>query len=327
MKALVYEGPESLSFKDMPDPVARDGEDLIKIESSGICGSDMHAYLGHDARRPPPFIFGHEASGIIHGGDWDGKRVTVNPLNGCGECRFCKAGRQNICPERKIISMPPRQGAFAEWVSIPRENLVVVPDDFELKKAALVEPIACGWHAVKLGLHSSFNSPDHALIQGGGAIGVGAALCALAQGVERVTLLEPNPIRQNYLKKLGICDIIGLDDLAKMGEFDLIIDAVGIAPTRADATAKAAPGGVIAHIGLGSAEGGLDVRRMTLHEITFIGTYTYTPQDFKDTAAAMFDGRLGKIDWTEERPLEAGIAAFPEIHSGQVAAPKTILIP
>ena len=87
---------------------------------------------------------------------------------------------------------------------------------------------------------------------------------------------------------------------------DLVIDAVGIAPTRASASKLVQPGGLIMHIGLGAAEGGLDVRRMTLQEITFIGTYTYTMADFRATADAIFTGKLGKLSWIEIRPLKNG---------------------
>ena len=104
-------------------------------------------------------------------------------------------------------------------------------------------------------------------------------------------------------------------------------DAVGYAATRAVASELTAPGGVIVHIGLGEDTGGLDVRRMTLQEITFIGTYTYTAQDFRDTAQAMFDGRLGPLDWIEERPLSDGASAFADIRAGRVAAPKIVLKP
>jgi len=65
MKALIYDAPETLGFRDAPDPVAAEGEELIRIAAVGICGSDMHAYLGHDARRPAPLILGHEAAGVI----------------------------------------------------------------------------------------------------------------------------------------------------------------------------------------------------------------------------------------------------------------------
>ena len=84
---------------------------------------------------------------------------------------------------------------------------------------------------------------------------------------------------------------------------------------------------MIVHIGLGSAVGGLDIRRLTLQEITFIGTYTYSAADFRETAAAIFDGRLGALDWPEIRPLSEGARAFADIKAGRVAAPKIILKP
>ncbi len=83
-----------------------------------------------------------------------------------------------------------------------------------------------------------------------------------------------------------------------------------------------APGGVIAHVGLGEDAGGLDIRRMTLQEITFIGTYTYTAQDFRDTAQAIFDGRLGPLDWFETRPLGDGDRAFKDLRAGHRCGPE-----
>ena len=106
-----------------------------------------------------------------------------------------------------------------------------------------------------------------------------------------------------------------------------MIDAVGFAATRAMASERATPGGVIAHVGLGDGEGGIDARRLTLQEISFIGTYTYTAQDFRDCAQALFDGRLGPLDWFETRPLSDGFAAFKDLRAGQVAAPKIVLSP
>ena len=140
MKALVYDGVETLAYRDMPDPVAGQGQSLIRVQASGMCGSDMHAFLGHDERRPAPLILGHEAAGDIVGGPRDGTRVTINPLVTCGTCRACQAGRDNLCPDRMIISMPPREGAFAELVVMRDENLVTVPDDVPLRKPPLPNP-------------------------------------------------------------------------------------------------------------------------------------------------------------------------------------------
>ncbi|MBS9717081.1 zinc-binding dehydrogenase [Pseudohalocynthiibacter aestuariivivens] len=329
MKALVYTGVESLDYRDVTDPVPMLNEQLIRIESVGICGSDMHAYLGHDTRRPAPLILGHEAAGAIKGGARDGERVTVNPLVTCGTCPACVSGRDNLCPERQIISMPPREGAFAEWLTMPESNLVTVPADVPLEKAALAEPIACGWHAVRIGLETLGAEHDNirALVLGGGAIGLGAALSLAAQGVSDIKIVEPNAERRLHLQRNCNQNAISADQLNSNDMFDIVIDGVGFASTRATASKHARPGGVIMHIGLGEDAGGLDVRRMTLQEITFIGTYTYTAEDFRQTNQAIFDGRLGALDWIETKPLSEGARAFKDIRAGKVAAPKTVLIP
>ena len=331
MKALVNTGVETLEYLDHADPAAIAGEEMVEVQYSGICGSDMHAFLGHDARRPTPIILGHEASGTIIGGPRDGTLVTINPLNGCGTCPACVAGKSNICADRQIISMPPRPGAFADLVAIPSDNLLVVPSRELLKSAALTEPLACGWHAARLGLRSQ-DAPVSGLktvVLGGGAIGVGAALCLRAMGVEDITVIEVNPLRLETLHSIaGFQASDGKDVHAPApSSADFVIDGVGFVATRASACELVKPGGVISHIGLGSGEGGVDVRRMTLQEITFIGTYTYTAQDFRDTGAAIFAGLLGSLDWVETRPLTEGQAAFDDIRNGRTAAPKIILIP
>ena len=177
MKALIYEGVEQLGYRDVPDAEPGMGEQLIRVEAVGICGSDMHAYLGHDARRPAPLILGHEAAGTLVGGAQDGRRVTVNPLVTCGICPACKNGRENLCPTRQIISMPPREGAFAQFIAMPDSNLVTVPDTVSLSKAALAEPLAVSWHAARLALAALHPAMERrALVIGGGAIGLAAAL-------------------------------------------------------------------------------------------------------------------------------------------------------
>ena len=324
MKALVYDGVEELGFRDVPDAQPREGEHLIRVEAVGICGSDMHAYLGHDTRRPAPLILGHEAAGTVVGGPKDGTRVTVNPLVTCGTCKACTAGRENLCADRQIISMPPREGAFAQFVAMPESNLVVVPEGVSMAKAALAEPIAVSWHASRLALEALHPKMEkHALVLGGGAIGLAAALSLKAMGVDDVTVAEPNDIRRAFLReRCGQNAVAGAE-----GQFDIVIDAVGYAATRAKASELAEPGGVITHVGLGEDMGGLDIRRMTLQEITFIGTYTYTAQDFRDTAQAIFDARLGPLDWIEQRNLDEGYAAFQDLRAGKVAAPKIVLNP
>ncbi|WP_050927638.1 alcohol dehydrogenase catalytic domain-containing protein [Aestuariivita boseongensis] len=324
MKALVYTGVEAMEYRDAPDPQASGGEVMIRVESVGICGSDMHAYLGHDDRRPAPLILGHEAAGVITEGPRAGERVTINPLVTCGACPACTSGRENLCPTRQIISMPPREGAFAQYVTMPETNLVTVPDAISLDVASLAEPLSVSWHSVRLGLAALHPADERrAVVLGGGAIGLAAALALKAMGCSDVTIAEPNPVRRAYLNDR--CGVMAVEKAHTAAP--LVIDAVGFAATRATASALATPGGVIVHIGLGEDTGGLDVRRMTLQEITFIGTYTYTAQDFRDCAQAMFDGRLGPLDWAENRALSDGSAAFADIRSGRTAAPKIILKP
>lgn len=331
MKALVYTGPKKLEYRDASDPVPSPGDALIRIEAVGICGSDMHAYLGHDERRPAPLILGHEAAGTVINGDAVGKRVTVNPLVSCGTCRDCRSGRNNICQKRQIISMPPREGAFADLLVMPVSNLIEIPDHVSSEHAALAEPLACGWHAVRLA-EKSCDLPlaeAKCVVIGGGAIGLGAALVLKARGAQNIHLAETSAERRATIEKIdgiSVYDPIsggGPDE----GGADIVVDGVGFDATRQTASKLVRHGGVIVHIGLGSATGGLDIRRMTLQEITFIGTYTYTPEDFRETAQAIFDGRLGALDWIEQRRLSDGAGAFADILSGNLAAPKIVLRP
>ena len=324
MKALVYQGVETLEFTDVADAIPQAGEQLIKVEAVGICGSDMHAYLGHDARRPAPLILGHEAAGTVVGGTHDGLRVTVNPLVCCGRCQACLAGRENLCPDREIISMAPREGAFAQYIAMPFRNLVEVPDAVPFSKAALAEPLAVSWHTARLVMEALHPSMDRAaLVIGGGAIGLAAALALNAMGLDAVTLIEPDDARRAFL-----IEKCGQNAVAQTEKsFPIVIDAVGFGVTRATASALVQPGGVIGHVGLGDERSGFDIRRATLQEVTFVGTYTYTAADFRETAAAIFDGRLGPLDWTETRPLSEGATAFSDLRAGHVAAPKILLNP
>ncbi len=324
MKALVYDGPKIVSYREVPDPVPNQDNVLIKIKAVGICGSDMHAYLGHDERRPAPLILGHEAAGIISGGDRNGERITINPLVSCGTCWACCNSRENICPNRQIISMPPREGAFAQYVTMPERNLVAVPSDYCLQKAALVEPLAVGWHTAKLAVRAiDLSMEKTALVIGGGAIGLATALALRAIGIDDIVISDFNPLRREYLREHIDAKVVEKTDAS----FSIIIDAVGFGSTRAIASQLVSPGGIIAHVGLGDNTDGLDVRRITLQEITFIGTYTYTAKDFKDTAEALFTGRLGSLEWIEKRPLSDGKASFRELLGNTVAAPKIVLDP
>jgi L-iditol 2-dehydrogenase len=330
MKALVYTGPRAMELRDEPEPTARPAEAIIRVDAVGICGSDMHAYLGHDDRRPAPLILGHEVAGVALDGQFKGQRVTVNPLASCAKCDFCIEGRDNLCPSRQIISMPPRPGAFAEQVAIPERNLVAVPDDVAIEHAALTEPIACGWHAVALAARTLARplASARVVVIGGGAIGTGAALVAAAHGAHDIHIAETNSARHQTLTAAGPFQVYDpRDSEPEAGSADLVVDAFGGDASRADASRLVRAGGVIAHIGLAGGREGLDMRRFTLQEITVIGTYTYSMAEFRQTAQAIFSGRLGDFGWIEQRPLDLGAQAFTDLLDGTVAASKIVLRP
>lgn len=330
MRALVYTGPHSLEMQDVPDAATAAGCAVVQVEAVGICGSDMHAYHGHDDRRPPPLILGHEAAGRVLTGTHAGKRVAVNPLVTCGTCAFCIGGRPHLCRARQILSMPPRQGAFAQLVTVPEVNLIEIPDALDIVHAALSEPIAVGYHAVHLGLDALPRpaSGINAVVLGGGAIGLACALVLQMLGTKRIAIGEPNAERRKTAAMAGTFDVYDPTEGGPAdSSVDLVIDAVGAMPTRVAACRMAAPGSAIVHVGLLPGTEGLDVRKITLQEITFLGTYCYTPLDFRETVSAIAGGRLGSLRWLEERPLHEGAAAFRDIDEGRVAAAKIVLRP
>ncbi|PTM40993.1 alcohol dehydrogenase catalytic domain-containing protein [Bosea sp. 124] len=328
MKALVYTGPHSLELRDEPDPVPLDDEVLVRVEAVGICGSDMHAYHGFDTRRPPPLILGHEAAGRIVTGTRAGERVTINPLVVDPDCPYAIEGRWHLSPTRQIISMPPRPGAFAELVRIPLRNVTPIPDAMPIAHAALAEPVAVSWHAVRTGmqrLHQPL-STCRVVVLGGGAIGLAAALVARLFGARDLIVGETNPLRRETLSaREGLAVYRPEVDEPEDGSADLVIDAVGADATRAAACRMARPGGVIVHVGLLPGQGGIDIRKLTLQEITLAGVYCYTPTDFAQTVQALAEGRLGDLSWTEERPLGLGASAFADIDAGRISAAKVVL--
>ncbi len=327
MKALVYTANEEMTYRDEPEPNPATGDALIAIESVGICGSDMHAYLGHDERRVPPLILGHEAVGTVLEGTSPGQRVVLNPLITCGVCDECLGGRQNLCAERDLIGMY-RAGAFAEQIAIPETNLIPVPDDMPGAQAALTEPGATGLHGVLLAerIVSRPLSESRVLVFGAGSVGLLTALLLKDKGVAQVVIAETNPLRRQLIERHCQFELIDPRQQPPASQaFDCVFDAVGGAVTREQSIAAVKSGGIIVHIGLMDNQGTMDVRSMTLREITFIGTYTYTPVDLRATLAKLHSGALGDLGWVEQRPLAAGAEAFAELLQGQCAAPKVVL--
>ena len=334
MKALVYTGIENLSFRDEKDPLEKDGESILKVHASGICGSDMHAYHGKDERRIPPLILGHEVSGHIINGKFKDRAAVLNPLITCGGCDYCESAREHLCTKRVLLGMNrpiERQGCFAELVLTPDKNIYELPSGLDIKQAPIAEPTAVALHAVEIAEKNSIKTFDKSkiLIIGGGAIGL---LCALIlekyKKCRNITLVEPNEKRLKVCSNYLDTETLKPDDKKiTTDNFDLVFDTVGLEITRQNSIKSISPGGTIVHIGLTQPSGIFDFRKATLQEITFIGTYCYTNNDFSNTLKLLSSKILGNLEWIEYRSLSKGAEAFKEIHDGTCSAPKIILIP
>ncbi len=329
MKALVYTAPNEVVYRDEPEPTVGAGEVLIDVDAVGICGSDMHAYHGHDPRRVPPLILGHEVVGRIVDGPGAGRRVTVNPLITCGACEYCIQGRDNLCANRTMIGMT-RAGAFAELMSTAARSVIEIPGDMSTRAAALTEPAATALHALHMASRSLVRpiAECNVLVLGGGAIGLLCVLLLRNYGVRRVAVAETNSLRRQSVARATQAD--AYDPSAHTpapGSFDLVVDAVGRKSTRNAAIASVKPGGVVVHVGLMEWASEIDMRRLTLAEITLIGTYTYSTADLRAAVTMLCEGAFGTLDWVEERPLAQGADAFRDLHEGRSAASKIVLRP
>jgi L-iditol 2-dehydrogenase len=330
MRALVYLGKASMDFREVPEPEPGPGEVIVKVEACGICGSDMHGYHGSDPRRVPPMIMGHEMAGVVETGAMAGRRVTVNPLLTCGRCSQCLSCTPQLCEEQRNIGLPPHPGAFAGRIAVPQTNLVEIPDSMDFMTAALSEPVAVSYHAVGLGARSLRRplASARVAVLGGGAIGLATALVAISQGAETVMLGETSAMRRAAASAANEA-IVAYDpdgpSAPSPASVDLVFDAVGAKATREAAFKMARRGGTIVHLGLLPGSEGVDVRRMTLSEIAFVGSYCYSMADFREAVSLLAAGRLGALGWIEARPMSYGAKAFADIDRGEVEAAKIIL--
>ena len=239
-------------------------------------------------------------------------------------------GRNNLCANRTMVGMT-RPGAYAEYMSIPAASLIAMPQDMPARAAALTEPAATAWHAINLSMRALVR-PLHecrVLVIGGGAIGMLAALLLRHLGVRRVVLAELNPLRREALARTRAArrSTRASTPLPENG-FDYVIDAVGAKATRAQAFAAIKPGGVVMHVGLQDWASEIDMRKLTLAEITLLGTYTYTTADLRATVDALAHGacsatcrgsRSGRSTQAQQ--------AFLDLDQGRCAAAKVLLRP
>ncbi|MFD2327738.1 zinc-binding dehydrogenase [Cohnella sp. GCM10020058] len=333
MQALVYQGPEKLAIEQVDVPSIKPHEVLVKVESVGICGSELEGYLGHSSVRVPPLVMGHEFCGRVAGlgeqtnGLSHGDKVVVNPLIACGTCASCQRGEYNICRNRKIVGIH-RPGAFADYVAVPYENVIRVPQEMDASLASLAEPLAVAIHAIKLGLRPL----DDLLIYGAGPIGLLCVAAARQMGACSIVVLDLQPARLSHAEKLGA---IGLsprqiedrrEELFPQG-IPVIIDCVGVQATREQAMNLVDPGGAVIMVGLGHGKSELPMNHLVRQEISLIGSYTYSHEDFRQAVALLIRGNIAIEGWTQTRPLDEGASAFRELAEGKSPFSKIFLKP
>ncbi len=328
MHALIYEGPRNFVHRTLAEPVPPPDELLVRIDAAGICGSDIHAYAGHDPRRIPGGILGHEAVGRIVSGVDAGMRVVIFPSIHCGVCKECRAHSFHHCLSRQQIGLH-RQGAFAEYTVVPRGNLIEIDSRLSDAAAAIVEPLAVAIRAVGKATVLSRERLDggHALVVGGGSIGLLSALLLQRISGLRVTLCDTHSARRQTCRAAGIGQVLEPASVPSAGSFDLIVDAVGSAASRCLSQAEIARGGVIVHVGLREPLDGIDFQRLTRDEVTVAGSIRASQAEFREAIELLSSGAIGSLDWIEQRPLSEGPDAFNDLAEGRVRAAKVVLIP
>jgi L-iditol 2-dehydrogenase len=210
MKALLLSEYKKLELVDLPRPVTREGELLIRIHACGICGSDVHGYDGSTGRRLPPIVMGHEAAGVVEevgngvSGFAAGDRVTFDSTVYCGKCFYCKRGEVNLCDDREVVGVSTplfkRMGAFAEYVTVPARIAYKLPEGMPFTHAALIEAVSVAVHAVGL---TPIGLDDTVVVVGAGMIGLLTLQAARLRGAGRVFVMDVDETRLELARKLG----------------------------------------------------------------------------------------------------------------------------
>ncbi|HEY8234813.1 MAG TPA: alcohol dehydrogenase catalytic domain-containing protein [Vicinamibacteria bacterium] len=338
MKALVYTGPERMEIQQLPDPRPREGEVLLQVSAAGVCGSDLHGFLGHSERRKPGLVMGHEAVATIldHHPSVSGwrrrQRVCFNPLMSCGACRACQEGRQNLCPTWTVFGMDRLHGAYAERVAVPARQLLALSEGLSEEEGVLAEPMAVVIHAFRTGLG---DTPRAMAIVGGGAIGGLSLVLAKLRGIPRVAVVDVNDERLDAARRLGADLVVNAtrEDAAaavrdwSSGGADAVVEAVGTASTRRTAIALAAKGARVILLGLAENDSPLPWIDMIRNEQSLHTSFAYAPRDFDDSVALLESRRVDIRPWTETRPLEDGQAGFAKMAHNPGATLKLLLKP
>ncbi|MCP1102109.1 L-iditol 2-dehydrogenase [Aequitasia blattaphilus] len=282
-------GKMELTEREIPRPTK--DEVLVKVEHVGVCGSDMHYFEAGGIGRnivKPPFVLGHEAGGIVTevGANVTslkvGDKVALEPGKTCGKCEFCKSGKYNLCPDVIFFATPPIDGVFQEYVTHPADLCFKIPDNMDTIEAALIEPLAVGFHAARQG---GAQMGQTAVVTGAGCIGYVSLMALKAMGVTKVIVVDVLEKRLEKAIELGATAVVNgkekdvVEEVLKLTEgkgADLVIETAGSEITTNQAIHFAKPGSTIVLVGYSpSGEETLYMGLAIDKELTFKTVFRY----------------------------------------------------
>jgi (R,R)-butanediol dehydrogenase / meso-butanediol dehydrogenase / diacetyl reductase len=322
-----YEGNKTFGVADVEATAAGPGQVQVAVSHCGICGTDLHIFLGHmDQRVTMPAVIGHEMSGVITEvgadvTDWQtGDRVVVRPLDHCGDCPACKAGHSHICQNLKFIGIDS-PGAFQQRWTVPAHTLHRLPDDVSLEHGAMIEPLAVACHDVRLG---KVTADDYVVVIGGGPIGILVALVAQKTGA-RVLISEVNEFRIELAKELGVeavnptkVDLVELvNEQTGTAGADVVFEVSGAAAGAEIMTQLPRTRGRIVIVGIHAQPPKVDLFKFFWRELQLCGARVYESEDFEQAIQLAADGSI-PLDRliTGRHPLAGLQSALEKIEAG-----------
>lgn len=291
MKAIQITSPGVVEIIDRDMPEMRPGEVLLKICYVGFCGSDLNTYRGGNLLAISPVIPGHEigatvasiGSGVPAGLFKIGDNVTVNPYTACGKCSSCRQMRHNACRHNETLGVQ-RHGAMSEYISVPWEK-VIPAEGLSPRDCALIEPLSVGFHAVSRG---NVSDVDTVMVIGCGMIGLGAVVRAAMRGATVIAVDLDNE-KLALARELGANHTINsatdnvhdiLSEITRGEGPDVVVEAVGSAPTYVMAVEEVAFCGRVVCIGYSKSDVTFRTKLFVQKELDIRGSRNALPADF-----------------------------------------------
>ena len=326
MKSIVYQKAQDVTFEQKPVPEIAAGEVLIKVAYVGVCGSDMNIYQGVHPRAKAPLVMGHEFSGTIVKGHptlANGTPVTVYPLLSCGHCEPCLSGYAHVCNTLRLIGIDC-DGGMAEYVKVPADKVLEIPQSLSLKHGAFIEPLAVGVHAVR---RSGYKPGDRAVVFGAGPIGLCVAACLKYFGASQVIVIETNPHRIEVAQKLGFTTInpASEDVLGQVREHtagfnaDFAFDCAAHPSVQAVLMDVIKVQGTAVIVGSYKKPPEVDLLKVEFKELTVIGIRVYERRDFEVATQILQSGRIDFDLMLSESTPEQAPAVFQDLLKGSDA--------